>query len=133
MPDSFGRGSSCRQPQPSVRDCRRGSPHLVTPERRAAIQRCPIGAARRPHDLRLLAVAVRLMGIGAILAGIGAAFAYAAGWFSPERLRPDDVADSLEAHDGVHPGLRQRTALSRAGVFAPGEMPPIAWRRRACP
>jgi catalase len=91
---------------------------------------------------RLLAVTVRLAAIGAILAGIGATFAYAAGWLSPGRLRPGDIVDSLEIHDGLHRGFRRAhakglcieghflgngegTALSRAGVFARGEVPLI--------
>lgn len=85
---------------------------------------------------------VRLALIGAILLAITAGFAFAAGWLSPDRLRPPDIADALQIHDGVHPGFRRAhakglciegtfqangngTELSKAGVFAPGDVPVV--------
>jgi catalase len=90
----------------------------------------------------LLSLALRLLAIGAILAGVSAAFAFTAGWLTPERLAPGRIADALEAHDGRHQGFRRAHAkgvciegsfrsngagkvLSRAGVFAAGVVPVV--------
>jgi catalase len=87
-------------------------------------------------------VVLRLAAIGVILLAVTAGFAFAAGWLSPDRLSPRDIVDSLQIHDGLHPGFRRAhakglciegrflangngTALSKAGVFTPGDVPVI--------
>ena len=84
----------------------------------------------------------RLASIGAIALAVAGGFAFTAGWLSPERLSPRNIVDSLERHDGLHPGFRRAhakglciegrfvangngTALSAAQVFAPGDVPVI--------
>ncbi|HEY2873316.1 MAG TPA: catalase family peroxidase [Reyranella sp.] len=85
---------------------------------------------------------VRLGGIGVVVLAIAAAFAVTAGWFSPDRLGPDQMIDRFEAVNGEHPGFRRNHAkgvcllgafesngnaarLSTAAVFAPGRTPVI--------
>jgi catalase len=85
---------------------------------------------------------VRLGGIGVVVLAIAAAFAVTAGWFSPDRLGPDQMIDRFEAVNGEHPGFRRNHAkgvcllgafesngnaarLSTAPVFAPGRTPVI--------
>ena len=85
---------------------------------------------------------VRLALIGVILLTVTAGFAFAAGWLSPDRLGPADIVDSLQIHDGVHPGFRRAhakglciegtflangkgTTLSKAQLFTPGDVPVI--------
>lgn len=75
--------------------------------------------------------------IGGTIAVIALAFAWTAGFLPGSRLAPGRLADSLEAHDGVHPGFRRAhakgmcfsgrldgngngLALSHATVFARG-------------
>ena len=87
-------------------------------------------------------VVLRLAAIGAILLTLTAGFAFAAGWLSPQRLSPRDIVDALQIQAGLHPGFRRAhakglciagtfqangdgTALSKAGVFAPGNVPVI--------
>ncbi len=72
----------------------------------------------------------------------GAAFAVVAGVLDPSRLTPAKLVDALEGRDGLHPGFRRAHAkgvcftgrfeasgagaqLSRASVFAQGEVPVI--------
>jgi catalase len=77
----------------------------------------------------------------AAVVGIGAAaFAYTAGWFSPERLTPDKLVDALAPPGGPALGHRRNhakgicftgmfeangagTALSKATVFTKGQYP----------
>ncbi len=78
--------------------------------------------------------------IAAVVAGAAAAFAYTAGWLSPERLTPDTLVDALAPPGGPALGHRRNhakgicftgifdangagSALSRAQVFAPGSYP----------
>lgn len=87
-------------------------------------------------------VLLRLALIGIIILAFTAGFAFAAGWLSPDRLGPADIVDSLQIHDGVHPGFRRAhakglciegtflangkgTALSKAQLFTPGDVPVI--------
>src|SRR6195256_976310 len=96
----------------------------------------------RPVDRITPIVVLRLASIGVILLIVTAGFAFAAGWLSPDRLSPRDIVDSLQIHDGLHPGFRRAhakglciegrflangngTALSKAGVFTPGDVPVI--------
>ncbi len=85
---------------------------------------------------------LRLALIGAILLTVTAGFAFAAGWLSPDRLSPPDIVDSLQIHDGLHPGFRRAhakglciegtfqangngTALSKAQLFTAGDVPVV--------
>jgi catalase len=80
--------------------------------------------------------------IAAILGGSVAAFAYTAGWLSPQRLTPEKMVEALTPPGGVPPGHRRNHAkgicftgvfeangngvpLSRAGVFAQGRYPAL--------
>lgn len=95
---------------------------------------------KRPPALTTPAVLVRLAAIGAIVLGVTAAFAYAAGWLSPNRLTPSVVIDTFEQVNGAHPGFRRNHAkgvciagsfdsngagaqFSKAVVFEPGRVP----------
>ncbi len=79
----------------------------------------------------------------AVVVGISAAaFAYTAGWFSPQRLTPDRLVDALTP-PGVDPAGHRRnhakgicftgifeangagSALSKAQVFARGQYPAL--------
>ena len=89
---------------------------------------------RSPPVLASLALIIVVIGIGA------AAFAYTAGWFSPQRLTPDRVVDALKSPTGGPLGHRRNHAkgicftgifesngagstLSQAQVFSRGEYP----------
>jgi catalase len=79
----------------------------------------------------------------AVVVGAGAgAFAYTAGWFSPERLTPDRLVDALSPPGGAPLGHRRNhakgicftgqfeangagAALSQAQVFARGQYPVV--------
>ena len=85
----------------------------------------------------------RLALIAAVVACAAAAFAYTAGWFSPERLTPDKLVDAFTPPGGEPPlGHRRNHAkgicftgvfeangagseLSRAEVFARGQYPAL--------
>ncbi|WP_271407736.1 catalase family peroxidase [Pseudomonas sp. Q1-7] len=89
-----------------------------------------------------LDLAARLALIGVAVGGLAAGFAYAAGWIGGERLTPHRIIDAFEANAGKFPGYRKNHAkglciaghfesngqaghLSRASVFAPGQVPVI--------
>src|SRR4029078_3894962 len=57
--------------------------------------------------------------IAAILAATAAALAMVGGWLPPGRLAPGDIVDSLQIHDGLHPGFRRAHAkgICIEGVF----------------
>ena len=57
--------------------------------------------------------------IAAILGGSAAAFAYTAGWFSPQRLTPEKMVEALTPPGGVPPGHRRNHAkgICFTGVF----------------
>src|SRR5208282_5837703 len=78
--------------------------------------------------------------IGVVIAGGAAAFAYTAGWFSPQRLTPDKMVDALAPPTCVALGHRRNhakgicftgvfeangagSALSKAEVFTRGQYP----------
>src|ERR1700677_4230189 len=80
--------------------------------------------------------------IAVVVAGGAAAFAYTAGWFSPNRVTPDKVVDALMPPGGVPLGHRKNhakgicftgifesngagSALSQAQVFARGQYPAV--------
>ncbi|WP_342241643.1 catalase family peroxidase [Inquilinus sp. OTU3971] len=83
-----------------------------------------------------------LLLIAVIVGAGGAAFAYTAGWFSPQRLTPDKLVAALAPPGGAAPGHRRNhakgicftgvfesngagAALSKAQVFAPGQYPAL--------
>ncbi|MCC6077469.1 catalase family peroxidase [Pseudomonas sp. GCM10022188] len=85
---------------------------------------------------------VRLAAIAVAVGGLAAAFGYAAGWFSPQRLTPARLVDTLEQNFGVHPAYRRNHAkglcvvghfqsngagseVSRAALFARGSVPVV--------
>ncbi|MDH4608686.1 catalase family peroxidase [Pseudomonas sp. BN102] len=87
-------------------------------------------------------LAARLAVIGVAVGGLAAAFAYAGGWIGGERLTPQHIIDAFETNAGKFPGYRKNHAkgicisghfdsngkaasLSRASVFAPGQVPVI--------
>ena len=78
--------------------------------------------------------------IAAVIGAGAAAFAYTAGWFSPQRLTPDKMVDALAPPTGVSLGHRRNhakgicftgvfeangagSALSKAQVFTRGQYP----------
>jgi catalase len=78
--------------------------------------------------------------IAVVIAGGAAAFAYTAGWFSPQRLTPTKVVDAFKSPSGVPLGHRRNhakgicftgifeangagSALSHAQVFSRGQYP----------
>jgi len=80
--------------------------------------------------------------ITVVVAGGAAAFAYTAGWFSPQRLTPDKVVDAFTPPTGAPLGHRRNhakgicftgrfesngggSALSRAQVFTRGQYPAL--------
>jgi catalase len=80
--------------------------------------------------------------IAVVIGGAAAAFAYTAGWFSPERLTPNRLVAALTPPSGVPLGHRRNhakgicftgvfeangagSALSRAQVFVRGQYPVI--------
>ncbi len=80
--------------------------------------------------------------IGAVVVASGAAFAYTAGWLSPERLTPGKLVDALAPPGGPALGHRRNHAkgicftgvfdsngkgaeLSKAQVFAQGQYPVV--------
>src|SRR6201986_3085981 len=80
--------------------------------------------------------------IAVVISGGAAAFAYTAGWFSPQRLTPEKMVDALAPPTGVPLGHRRNhakgicftgffesngagSALSRAEVFSRGQYPAL--------
>jgi len=80
--------------------------------------------------------------IAVIVGAAGAAFAYTAGWFSPDRLTPDKLVDALAPAKGPSLGHRRNhakgicftgvfeangsgSALSKARVFVQGRYPAL--------
>ncbi len=88
--------------------------------------------------------------IAAIIGVGGAAFAYTAGWLSPQRLTPDKLVAALAPPGGAAPGHRRNHAkgicftgvfeangagaeLSKAQVFAKGQYPVLGRLNLATP
>jgi catalase len=80
--------------------------------------------------------------IAVVIGGAAAAFAYTAGWFSPQRLTPDKLVDAFTPPTGVPLGHRRNhakgicftgmfeangagAALSRGQVFTRGQYPAL--------
>lgn len=90
---------------------------------------------RHPPSTR--STPARLVLIAAVVAGVGAAFAYTAGWFTPNRLTPARIVDVLAPPGGPALGFRRNhakgicftgtfeangagSALSKAQLFTAG-------------
>ncbi|WP_225768415.1 catalase family peroxidase [Inquilinus sp. Marseille-Q2685] len=88
--------------------------------------------------------------IAVVVGAGGAAFAYTAGWLSPQRLTPDKLVSALAPPGGAAPGHRRNhakgicftgvfgsngagAALSKARVFAAGEYPALGRFNLATP
>lgn len=88
--------------------------------------------------------------IAAVVGVGGAAFAYTAGWLSPQRLTPDKVVAALAPPGGAAPGHRRNhakgicftgvfesngagAALSKAQLFAKGQYPALGRLNLATP
>lgn len=93
-----------------------------------------------PRRLPARSVIGSLVLIAVVIGGGAAAFAYTAGWLSPQRLTPDRMVDALAPPGGPALGHRRNhakgicftgvfeangagTALSRAQAFASGQYP----------
>src|ERR1700754_3740554 len=80
--------------------------------------------------------------IAVVIGSVAGAFAYTAGWFSPQRLTPDKLVDALAPPTGPSLGHRRNhakgicftgvfeangagTAPSRAQVFVRGQYPAL--------
>ena len=95
-----------------------------------------------PRRLPARSVFGSLVLIAVIIGGAAAAFAYTAGWFSPQRLTPNKMVDAFTPPTGVPLGHRRNhakgicftgvfeangagVALSRAQVFIRGQYPAL--------
>jgi len=93
-------------------------------------------------ELDRRALWTRLAIVGVILAAVAAAFAWAAGWLTPQRVTPATFIDEFQKIDGVHPGFRRNhskgicftgffdgnsaaTKYSKAVVFTEQHVPTI--------
>ncbi|WP_109125673.1 catalase family peroxidase [Dyella sp. C11] len=80
--------------------------------------------------------------IGLAVAALALAFAYVAGWLTPQRLSSRGIVNALQANSGVFPGYRRNhakgvcvsgyfegngaaSAYSSSSVFAPGRTPVV--------
>jgi catalase len=104
----------------------------------------------QPHRPPARSVFGSLALIAVVLGASAAAFAYTAGWFSPQRLTPDKVVDALTP-PGVQPFGHRRnhakgicftgifesngagSALSKAQVFSRGQYPALGRFNLATP
>src|ERR1700733_2555587 len=104
----------------------------------------------QPHRPPARAVFASLVLIAVIIGVSAAAFAYTAGWFSPQRLTPDKIVDALTpptvdpaghrrnhakgiCFTGVFEANGAGSALSRAQVFARGQYPALGRFNLATP
>lgn len=95
-----------------------------------------------PPELSPLSKALRFGAIAVVVLAAGGAFAYVKGAFTPDRITPKLLVNTLEHNGGVHPGYRRNHAkgvcivghfesnqqaqdLSVAGVFGPGQTPVV--------
>jgi catalase len=96
----------------------------------------------QPHRTPARSVFGSLVLIAVVVAGSAAAFAYTAGWFSPQRLTPDKMVDALTPSSVDPAGHRRNhakgicftgvfeangagSALSQAQVFIRGQYPAL--------
>jgi len=83
---------------------------------------------------------LKLAAIGGVVFCVAAAFAWTAGWLTPQKLTPGRIINAFEAANGSHPGFRRNHAkgvcitgsfasngqgvrLSKAAVFQTGSVP----------
>jgi catalase len=95
-----------------------------------------------PHRTPARSVFGSLILIAVVIGASAAAFAYTAGWFSPQRLTPDKMVDAFAPQAGAPLGHRKNhakgicftgtfesngsgSALSHAQVFSRGEYPAL--------
>jgi len=95
-----------------------------------------------PRPLNPGQLVLRLGVIGVVMAASAAAFAYTGGWLTPDRLSAEKMVAGLETANGPHPGFRRNHAkgvcatgvftsegkavsLSKAAIFAPGQVPVV--------
>ena len=73
----------------------------------------------QPRQLSARCLFGSLVLIAVIIAGGAAAFAYTAGWFSPQRLTPDKMVDALTPPTGEPLGHRRNHAkgICFTGMF----------------
>jgi catalase len=96
----------------------------------------------QPHRPPARSVFGSLVLIAAVIGAAGAAFAYTAGWLSPQRITPDKMVDALTPPTGEPLGHRRNhakgicftgtfeangagSALSQAQVFTRGQYPAL--------
>jgi len=107
------------------------------------IIRCNVsGQPILSSKLSLAAVLLRLGVIGVLLLGAAAAFAYVAGWLSPDRLTQASLMEAFARVNGEHPGFRRNhakglcvggwfdstgaaTLLSKSAILGSGRVPVI--------
>jgi catalase len=104
----------------------------------------------QPHRLPAGSVFGSLVLIAAVVGASAAAFAYTAGWFSPQRLTPDKIVDALTpptvdpaghrrnhakgiCFTGIFEANGAGSALSQAQVFTPGQYPALGRFNLATP
>ncbi|TDV13940.1 catalase family peroxidase [Paraburkholderia caballeronis] len=92
-----------------------------------------------------ICVPCRLAAIAVAVGCAAAAFAWTAGWLTPQRLTAPHIINTFERNYGVHPGYRRNhakglcvegwfdsngngTDVSRAAVFAPQQRTPVIGR-----
>ena len=100
-----------------------------------------------PQPLGRRALVTRLAAIGLVLGATGIAFAWAAGWLTPDPLTQTKLIDTFEQVNGPHPGFRRNHAkgvcfagafdssgagarYSTATVLAPGRVPVVGFAFR---
>jgi catalase len=96
----------------------------------------------QPHRPPARSVFGSLVLIAAVIGAVSAAFAYTAGWLSPQRITPDKIVDALTPRTGEPLGHRRNhakgicftgifeangagSALSQAQVFTRGQYPAL--------
>jgi catalase len=85
----------------------------------------------QPRQLSARSLFGSLVLIAVIVAGGAAAFAYTAGWFSPQRLTPGKMVYALTPPTGVPLGHRRNHAkgICFTGMFARRFLSPCRSRR----
>ena len=104
----------------------------------------------QPHRPPARSVFGSLVLIAVVVGASAAAFAYTAGWFSPQRLTPDKIVDAFTTPNGAPLGHRKNhakgicftgifesngagSALSQAQVFTRGQYPALGRFNLATP
>ncbi len=115
---------------------------LTSASFRSVVHRNSEGRMPEPHQVPARSASGSLVLIAVVIAIGAAAFAYTAGWFSPQRLTPDKMVVAFTPPTGVPLGHRRNhakgicftgqfesngdgAALSQAQVFARGQYPAL--------